>query len=365
MNRLIICNTPYQVLVAVNMASTMFKEGRTDIIISDHFADGKKIAANISQKERYFKKCYYVETLDFSRMRGKYKEEYRELLYNVNIEKQTEEFVQFEVVYDELWTANYDRFSELIYNYVVRKNRHAKVFFYEDGVSSCIDDWFFHALEVKKNFKNRVKDIFFSKLKYTPNNCSGYYVFDKNQMSFKTKCPIYEIPVIQPNNNNLIGYLDEIFEYSEQIAESFKEKYIYFEEAFFSTDSSLSGDMDFIKEIADIVGKENLIIKLHPRSCNNRFEDLGYKVSKAQAIPWEVISLNIDIHNKVLISNSSTAVIMPNRLLNMQYKGIFLFELTGCIINENYRNYYLKNYDTDESLVKIPRTKQELIDCLK
>lgn len=364
MNRLIICNTPYQVLVAVNMSNTMFKDGRTDIIISNHFVDGEKIAGNISQKKKYFRRCYYVETLDFSRMRGKYKEEYRELLYNVDIDKQAEEFVQFEVTYDELWIANYERFSELIYNYIIHRNRHAKVYCYEDGCTSCCDDWFLHVPEIEKKFTKKVKDWFSNKIKYTPSNFAGYYVFNKDQMTFDPGCPVYDIPVMQFKDNDVVAYINDIFGYSERVVNSFDEKYIFFEEAMFSTDKSVVGDMQYIEDIADIVGKENLVIKLHPRSYGDRFTELGYKVSKVQGIPWEVIALNMDLHDKVLISNSSTAIISPTRLFGMKYNAIYLFELTGCILKQCHRTYFLKNYGTEESMIKIPKTKQELIEKL-
>lgn len=53
-------------------------------------------------------------------------------------------------------------------------------------------------------------------------------------------------------------------------------------------------DVELIEALADKVGKQNMMVKIHPRNPVNRFEKLGYKTNHNTAIPWEVIVMNTD-----------------------------------------------------------------------
>ena len=80
-------------------------------------------------------------------------------------------------------------------------------------------------------------------------------------------------------------------------------------------------------EISKIVGKNNMFIKTHPRSPNNRFIERGYNTNLNSSIPWEVICLNTDLSKTVLITLSSQSVFTPMFLLNKKTTSIIMFNM--------------------------------------
>ena len=61
---LFICNTYYQLIVAMQLALTVFEEDEVDVILSDHSVGAKKVADRL-QDTRVFRDVLYLETLKF------------------------------------------------------------------------------------------------------------------------------------------------------------------------------------------------------------------------------------------------------------------------------------------------------------
>jgi hypothetical protein len=80
-----------------------------------------------------------------------------------------------------------------------------------------------------------------------------------------------------------------------------------------------SGEFDILKEIVDVVGADNIMVKLHPRENDpERYRDLGVAIDTNSDIPFEVIRLVKDFSDKIFLTclSSSTinlATILPKR----------------------------------------------------
>ena len=83
--------------------------------------------------------------------------------------------------------------------------------------------------------------------------------------------------------------------------------------------------LSIYRKISDIVGKENLIIKQHPRDKDTLSE--SFQVYNNQSIPLEIIELNSNIQNKVIITVASTAIFTTKVLLNQEPIVILLNKL--------------------------------------
>lgn len=76
-------------------------------------------------------------------------------MYGQNVKKMLEYFVNLDGIFSELWLANFESFSELLFNYIRRYiNKSVKVYCYEDGQGSYYDDFFFHTREYEKVLKD-------------------------------------------------------------------------------------------------------------------------------------------------------------------------------------------------------------------
>lgn len=135
MNSLIICNTPYQILNAVNIivnnVAGITKE-RTDILIDKVFKNANVIGDRLV-KERIVNNVYYAEHIKELSKRSKLKC-LTDLIMS-NFHEETLEYpdeLKKENQYDIIWVGDDNPLGLILYG----KNRNAKIFWYDDGTSS-------------------------------------------------------------------------------------------------------------------------------------------------------------------------------------------------------------------------------------
>jgi hypothetical protein len=155
-------------------------------------------------------------------------------------------------------------------------------------------------------------------------NTSKLYVFDKECMDWNPKIPIVDIAKIDNSNEQFKKNVNHVFAVDDS-EDLYDTKYLFMEESFFAEDIEV-GDISIVEEIADRVGKENIMVKIHPRNPVNRFEKLGYKTNKNVSIPWEVIILNQNMNDKVLYTITSSAVLSPARLFGIKPEVHLLYD---------------------------------------
>ena len=88
----------------------------------------------------------------------------------------------------------------------------------------------------------------------------------------------------------------------------------------------------FYKKIAEKCHYKNIILKKHPRDKNTCGRIKEYKYN---SIPFEYIAMESNINDKVLISLSSSAVIMPKIVLDQEPTVILLYKLFKMTIGED------------------------------
>lgn len=320
-----LCNTVYQVLVAVWIKYSELENKDTDIIISNHMNGYISIAENI-KKTNLFQNVYTVDSLSYSRFEVEYSNKAERLFSKMFPAFELQKYIILQNDYDELFIANMDSFSQLLFSALSKKSN-IKLNIFEDGLStySCLFKDFY---EKKCPPVNRYKNILFCKIcrnKYIYPNADAFYVFKSDAMQWTPGCEINELKPISCDTSfkNLINI---IFNY-DNMTDIYDKKYIYFEESFYA-DSGYMEDVELVEKIAERVGKDNIMIKIHPRNPENRFEKLGYKTNKDTSIPWEVILLNNDFSDNVLITIASTSIINPRLIFNKKMKS---FSLINCL----------------------------------
>ena len=114
---------------------------------------------------------------------------------------------------------------------------------------------------------------------------------------------------------------------------------------------------------ANTIGKENFVVKIHPRSL---FSTYSNQVDICrEKCPFEILMSTMQIQNKVLISLFSTACMTPKMMLDLEPVVIFTAKLSGMQefslpsnktleLIERFRESY-----RDPSRVYIPETMDE------
>ena len=98
---------------------------------------------------------------------------------------------------------------------------------------------------------------------------------------------------------------------------------LFFEESY-PCDGVEIGDVALMDRVAELVGKENIFVKVHPRNRENRFEQAGYATNRDTAMPWELIVLNSSFERTLFMTVGSSAATNPYTIFGIPAKVVFL-----------------------------------------
>lgn len=105
------------------------------------------------------------------------------------------------------------------------------------------------------------------------------------------------------------------------------------------------------KDIAQVIGFNNTVIKKHPRSSAEEY--IGIKEFQNTGIPFEVYCLNSEMNKKIIISYSSTAVATPKVLFDQEPIVIVLCKLIKTIKGE--KNLFEDYFQAVQSTYRDPK----------
>ena len=350
---LFVCNTVYQILVSMWIKYRLFPDASADILISDHMNDGDTITERMKETG-LFKECIYVKT------RAVTKTNIPEMFTPLNRlypDRCLRKIVKLRGVYTHIFAGNLDSFTRLLYNAQSHKFlANPELILFEDGIGSYCSNilsWagntthYYSPNIVKKILRNliyRDKDLI-SSLKVV-------YAFEPEKIMWTPPATV-KIPAIDRNDERFLHLINFVFAYDEKQFE-YERKYIFLEESFFAENLPIN-DMELVTQLVEHVGKDNIIVKIHPRNKINRFAENGFLTNKNTSIPWEVIVMNMpDMSEKVLITIASSAAINPFRLLGINSRVYSLYNL----VSENIKTssfltgdlwYLVKSYIEDPS----------------
>ncbi len=362
---LFVCNTVYQVFVVVWIKYTYFKNEKCDIIISNHMNGYKNIAQNI-EKTGLFDSIYTVDSRSYVQHPNKeYKNFSDKILCYRFPEREIKRFIKLNSKYEQLFVSNYDRFSALLFDVLKRRNKKMIINIFEDGIAtySTITRDYYNEINYINNKKIKfiISCIFRKRL--IQNNVDTMYLFNAEMSEWNPGCNLFEMKKINREDDEFRSIVNIIFDY-EKMTDTYEEKYIFFEESFYAEFKYMK-DVEIIEQIAAIVGKDKLLIKIHPRNPENRFEKLGYKTNKDTFVPWEVIAFNDKkLGSKCLISISSSSIITPNHVFNTDVKAYSILnclEEKPAVLNNKSFNSTLLRFLSNREGVKICNDIKEIV----
>jgi len=371
MRTLFFAYTPFQCMAALAIKEQFYKDSETDIMISDSVHRRNTLKDNILEND-LFDHVYYGDIRTFfPKSQNKIKHEVMRI-WSAAVPTYIAKHIEFESAnYDVFVTTEVNYYTESIFSLLKKVNPNIKVELMDEGYSSYT--YYFRENYRPTTRKNKIKRLLFRALglltsrKYISDQAKKIYYFAPELLCWK------DIPYqIEKIDTSLImdyrSLVNQMFGYGQLnvdgIAEEYKEKFIFFEESFFWSQGN-QNDVEIINRIADIVGKENMIIKLHPRNQINRFEDMGYKTNKTEGIPWELVVLNMNPKKeKVFITFSSGAVLNFKFLVtDNKCKSILLYDCKGVdyySVSEELKQWFLLYKINYGSQMFIPRNMDEL-----
>ncbi len=319
-----LCQTYYQLIVCVQMRKTVLKDDEVTLVLTDSSNNMEVIAGRI-EAENIFDRVFFAagtreKTQEFSAAKNKL---YR--FFQYFFPGKLTSFLPKDH-YDLLLTYNLNWYTFMLFTALCRYNSDIGVCQFEEGLISYSVDprafdmpYFGKIWRIKRLLKQQ---IIFDRI-------DRFYCFFPEL--YHGQFTAVQIPKIQSEDAGMRDLYIRLFDIDQQKV-VYRQKYVYFASMIDSElDGSSNGELELVRRIADIVGKENLLVKMHPRENQpSRFIDLGIAVDTNSNIPFEILQLVHDFSANVFITAMSGAVINMAPVLTDMPQIYFLHRLLGA-----------------------------------
>lgn len=325
---LAICSSPIQIMFVVNLKNTLLKNDQIDIVFTDTL-NGYKEMSERCNKYQLFHNSFTADSFDLSRRKGKYKKRsaFHDIIFLYKREKYVQNILPIKSSYDLVLFNNIDDFTNGVYNMLYKQNNKIQLWLFEDGFSTyCIQGK--AIISGIKKYSTLFYKILYTvlRLRSVVMNINGQYLYDVEGIEWDAGFSRVQTPKFNPNDENVLIQLNQLFGY-EKMQDKYNEPIIFFEESY-RTEGIPINDIDIVEKVAEWVGKENILVKTHPRNKDNIFNKHGFKTNKNTSIPWEIIYMNNpDMENKLLLSVASGSLATPYTMLGKEPNSVVLLNM--------------------------------------
>ncbi len=326
---IIFCNTYYQLIVAIQMRLTIKKNDKITVIVTDECKNADGIVQRLKNVNLFDKVCFMktkVEKQDVS-FRFKINAIYRGVFgFAPNGINKYEK-------YDEIIGFNMDLPTHYVFATLLKRNKNIICRKMEEGLLSYNSPsdtsglltliYQIRSKLKKRNLRDSIKD---------------FYCFNTEMYSGEFS-PI-AIPKIDNDNIVFKEILEKVFSIDKN-KNPYVNKIIFLSCVYDFEGEKTIGELAAAKKIAEKVGYENLIVKVHPRDNPLRFEKEGLTVDKNFSIPWEAMCMCKDLSKNILISTLSGSILNISGIFSKVPRCYYIYPL--CRIEENSLALHFKN----------------------
>ena len=322
-NILIICNTYYQVIMASHFANDLLIDSKVSLVISDHSKNAKIYAEN-ARKLAFFENVYYSECRVFDydsvdNLRKKFK-----LLLDSFLRLNKGHKALPNMAYDRIFYYNDTMSTRLFVRYQEKLNSNFICCRFEEGILS-----YNNTISKLEGFRKKRFDLCgLNDIAKLENNMYCTY-----PELYKGPLETVKIPLMDPNNTEFVNAVSTIFGV-EKDKLSYPQKYIFFSSVLDFEGGEPVGELELAKKVAELLGKENLLVKVHPRDDVKRFIEAGLTVDQNSSVPWEAIQLNYDFSKHVFITVCSGSVLSISSVIPNPPRTVFAYKLVNTAGNQ-------------------------------
>lgn len=355
----------FQLMTAINLRTTVYKNWDADIIVYGSVPSADKIVEKLKEA-KVFGNVYLAKT-SLTRCGKKYTKMEKlpkyfvylcSLVFPLNVLKNAIG-EKLKSAYDEFVLNSYGALPETIFNVCYRNNHEIKIKRIEDGFVSYFTEFGSKKGKVRQALEHIAELL--CGIKNLKDFINGYYFVEPELVIANFPYPVIRSPKFRRENKDLVRVLNHVFGYDESL--KFDKKIYLFEDGslfFMNSDE----EVDIVKELKNVVDSSKFIVKMHPRRKVNRFVDLGVDVMAKSNIPWEVIQLNNHFNNCIFMTVASSVAFSSDIYFGDRCHKILLFDCLKtppALINENFKKYlelYKKKFGTES--LHIPANYEEL-----
>ena len=363
MHKLIIANTYYQLIFSIQLKKTLFKNDDVTVLVSDHSKNADIIEKRMEALS-VFDNVFFVKTIELLRSSKKFLKirQFTDVCFKrKNIFSSVILKDINNLFFDEMVLYNIERDSVAIYSFLSAYNKSIKLSRFEEGILS-----YNNSVQKIVTPKRRIMDfvrMIQGKPQFTKAGTNFYCFYPE---LYKGELLPVKVPLID-SNSETVDVIRKVF--NVNLSENdYKEKYIFFTSVLDFEGEHPIGEYELVCRIAEIVGKENMLVKIHPRDRRTIYSDNGFKVDKNSSIPWEAIQLTGNFDDKVFLTATSGSVLSGSFMSSDSPRTYYLYELCkidGNTIAEESRKSIVEllNNESIKSLfsnIKVIKSLEEL-----
>ena len=345
------CTSTYQLLPIISLAIQRKEEA--DIYIDPDFEKAYEYADKLRKLNIF---CNVV-VIDSKSIYNKLFTTNKGLLYKIQTAfsyLRVNEIARMVLIqnvhYNNMFVSSNAYFPRIVYFYFIKNNISTQIKYFDDGIGSYLGNHAYTTILPERIirrvlFGNASTSFSYERFLFSPDL---FHLLNKN-----ISVDIHKIPKVweeEPNRKifNVIFLDNNKLQIEEQVIILDEPKYEIV------SNRKIDSLIELYRIITDIAGKDNTIIKRHPRCKDNKIEFMKYFADTG--MPFECICMNTDMANKILISYESTAVVTPKILFNQEPVIILLYKL---IKEKAVGGYDLTFEDKFFSTIKKTYTNQD------
>lgn len=360
----------FQLMGAVNLRTTLYKEWDADVIIYNSIPSAGDVVERL-RHTNVFGKVYFAET-SLTRCGKKYtfKEKFPKYfvyfasLFCPNLVLNNVCKERISSIYDEFVFNGYGALPDCIFNSIYKSNNNAKCKRYEDGYLSYYTVYGSEKSVLRKKIETIIET--FTARKDIDKYVNGIYFMEPDLVLAKFPYPVIEAPKLSRQNKQLVETLNFAFDYKDK--SSLNKRIYIFEDGglFFNANNE---EVDIVKALlAGGIPASDFVVKMHPRRTEDRFKALGVETIGKSNVPWELIQLNNKFDDDFFITVASSIVFSSDIYFGDKCHKVLL---VNCLkhnaphINETFKQYinaFKKKYGEDSLLM--PNTYDELVEYI-
>lgn len=368
---LIVCNSAYQLIVALHLQISKYPNATVDLMITDYIRNSEVIAKR-AKLTKHFNQVFNVSDAKNYSIEVASIKKISSLYYSLFPKKLLDCYVSIKSSYDVLMMANFNPFSELIVRVLKRNwcvsgigNRNLIINMIEDGTATYTKIYkdFYEKLKIQSYSQKLLALLFKSSSLHGNVDC--LYVFNPNFMCWKPPFKVSSLPKIDSSQVKLKNILNTIFNYDEE-RDCFAESIIFFEDTYNSRGYQID-DLEILNQIVEVIDKKEVMVKIHPRSSPERFLNNNYKTNHNLAIPFELYIMNEDLSNRIFITIGSGSASNTVTIFNQKVISISLLNCLKQIpeLLQGELQSYIKILYAQYDHMFIPNNINETIAIIK
>ena len=309
---LFLANTMTQLLNAIVIKKTLLQNENCDVYYTENLRD----YATKAQESGAFDNAYQITLVkDICSRDSSVKRAIVRIKNALDFSLVKKMLPSDPMLYSRVYASGISLRNYEFYYAIKCKNSDVKLSLYEEGLCE------YYTLGLPHSFARALfSHLFFHH--YYFEECDSVYVYAPgavkntwNNIAVKRIPGIYE-------NSEIISLINKVFGYEPTELKNAEDKVIILEQSYYD-EKQIKEQEEIIQMLAEVFGKDRIIIKLHPRSEKNKYgSEYQYVNTK---IPLEIIALNENIdRNNVFVSISSSSVLNFKMMLNREPRILLL-----------------------------------------